>query len=208
MRLRTCLPLIALLFAPAADAAAPPKVNLEARFSDTVRPFLAAYCTSCHSGEKAMAQFDLGRYATIASVARDHGQWALLRDKLKAEQMPPPSSPKQPSAAARDRIIEWIDAVLRDEARKHAGDPGLVLARRLSNAEYNNTIRDLTGVDIRPTREFPVDPANMAGFDNSGESLTMSPALVAKYLQAAREVANHLVLKPAGVAFSPHLALV
>jgi hypothetical protein len=59
-----------------------------------------------------------------------------------------------------------------------------VLARRLSNAEYDYTIRDLTGVDIRPTREFPVDPANQAGFDNSGESLAMSPALVKKYLDA------------------------
>ena len=56
--------------------------------------------------------------------------------------------------------------------------PGRVLARRLSNAEFDYTIRDLTGVDIRPTREFPVDPANEAGFDNSGESLAMSPALV------------------------------
>src|SRR5205085_8779855 len=74
-------------------------------------------------------------------------------------------------------------------------------------AEYNYTIRDLTGVDMRPTREFPVDPANPAGFDNSGESLSMSPALLNKYLQAARDVANHMVLKPGGIAFAPHLAL-
>ena len=66
----------------------------------------------------------------------------------------------------------------RFEAERNAGDPGPVLARRLSNAEYDYTIRDLTGVDIRPTREFPVDPANEAGFDNSGESLAMSPALL------------------------------
>ncbi len=83
-----------------------------------------------------------------------------------------------------------------------------MLARRLSNAEYNYTIRDLTGVDIRPTREFPVDPANPAGFDNSGESLAMSPALLKKYLQAAREVANHLVLESEGLAFAPHPMLV
>ena len=50
-----------------------------------------------------------------------------------------------------------------------------MLARRLSNAEYNYTIRDLTGHDLQITRQFPVDPANPAGFDNSGESLTMSP---------------------------------
>ena len=83
-----------------------------------------------------------------------------------------------------------------------------MLARRLSNAEYNYTIRDLTGVDIRPTQEFPVDPANEAGFDNSGESLAMSPALLKKYLEAARHVADHLVLKPDGFAFAPHPVVV
>src|SRR4029077_15476207 len=90
------------------------------------------------------------------------------------------------------------------EARKNAGDPGPVPARRLSNAEYDATVRDLTGVDIRPTQEFPVDPANEAGFDNSAESLTMSPALVKKYLEAARRVSEHLVLKPDGFAFASH----
>ena len=83
-----------------------------------------------------------------------------------------------------------------------------MLARRLSNAEYNYTIRDLTGVDMQPTREFPVDPANTAGFDNSGESLTMSPALLNKYLQAAREVGDHMVLTPDGFDFAPHPMLV
>src|SRR6185295_10559946 len=53
-----------------------------------------------------------------------------------------------------------------------------------------------------------VDPANPEGFDNTGESLAMSPALMTKYLQAAREVANHLVLKPDGIGFAPHPMLV
>ena len=120
----------------------------------------------------------------------------------------PPAQAKQPPVEARRQVIAWIEAMRRSEARKNAGDPGVVLARRLSNAEYNYTIRDLTGVDIRPAREFPVDPANPAGFDNSGESLAMSPALLTKYLQAAREVANHLVLKPRDIAFAPHPMLV
>src|SRR5262249_7374936 len=60
---------------------------------------------------------------------------------------------------------------------------------------------------IRPTREFPVDPANEAGFDNSGESLAMSPVLLAKYLAAARRVVSHLVLKPDGFDFSPYPAV-
>jgi hypothetical protein len=126
---------------------------------------------------------------------------------LKAEQMPPKGM-KQPPVELRTKVIDWIQSVRWSEARKNAGDPGIVLARRLSNAEYDYTIRDLTGVDLRPTREFPVDPANTAGFDNSGESLTMSPALLNKYLKAAREVSDHLAVTPEGFLFSPYSMLV
>jgi len=113
-----------------------------------------------------------------------------------------------PPAEARQHVIDWIQALRAEEIKKSAGDPGLVLARRLSNAEYNYTVRDLTGQDMQITREFPVDPANPAGFDNSGESLTMSPALLKKYLQAAREVADHMVLTPDGIDFAPYPMLV
>jgi hypothetical protein len=101
-------------------------------------------------------------------------------------------------------VIAWIRDLCDREAKRNAGDPGTVLARRLSNAEFDCTIRDLTGIDMRPTREFSVDPANQAGFDNSGESLAMSPALLKKYLAAARRIADHLVLKPDGFAFAPY----
>ena len=104
-------------------------------------------------------------------------------------------------------VIEWFQSVRDAEAARTAGDPGPVLARRLSNSEYNYSIRDLTGVDIRPTDTFPVDPANESGFDNSGESLAMSPALLNKYLGAARQVVEHLVLTPDGIAFAPHPAV-
>src|SRR4029434_5782647 len=111
---------------------------------------------------------------------------------------------RQPAVELRRSVIDWIQAMRKHEAQRNAGDPGVVRARRLSNAKYDYTIRDLTGVNIRPTREFPVDPANEAGFDNSGESLMMSPALVNKYLDAARRVAEHIVLQPKGFVFAPH----
>ena len=101
-------------------------------------------------------------------------------------------------ADERAAVVAWIRDLRDRETRRNAGDPGTVLARRLSNAEFDYTIRDLTGVDIRPTREFPVDPADEAGFDNSGESLAMSPALLKKYLAAVRLVADHAVLTPDG----------
>src|SRR5262249_17838291 len=97
----------------------------------------------------------------------------------------------------------WIERFRADEAQRNAGDPGVVLARRLSNSEYDNTIRDLTGMDLRPGRDFPVDPANTAGFDNTGESLRMSPALVSKYLAAARSAAEHPLRVPDAFTFAP-----
>ena len=121
--------------------------------------------------------------------------------------MPPSRRSSRPNSA-RQEVIDWIPATWKTEARRRDGDPGVVLARRLSNAEYDYTIRDLTGVDIRPAREFPVDPANQAGFDNSGESLAMSPALLTKYLLAARKVADHMFLNPEGFDFAPHPMLV
>lgn len=179
------------------------EADLARGFDQTVRPFVAAYCAGCHSGPAPDAGLDLQRYATVASVVDDFPRWALVLGKLTARQMPPQGM-KQPPEELRQQVIEWITAVRKTEARKHAGDPGPVLARRLSNAEYDYTIRDLTGADLRPAREFPVDPANQAGFDNSGESLTVSPSLIGKYLEAARQVADHLVLKPDGFSFAPH----
>src|SRR5215831_12161203 len=190
-------------FSGTAVPADPADANLDRTFAESVRPFLATYCTGCHGGDKPMAQFDLKHYSNLASVLRDYNRWPLVGERLTAKTMPPQAA-KQPDPAARQKVVDWIGAMLKNEARKTAGDPGVVLARRLSNAEYNNTIRDLTGVDIRPTREFPVDPSNSAGFDNSGESLSMSPALLNKYLQAAREISTRLVLKPTGFAFAPY----
>ncbi len=128
-------------------------------------------------------------------------------DRLTAKEMPPKAMP-QPPAESSQQVIAWIQQVRAELIRKSAGDPGVVLARRLSNAEYNYTVRDLTGQDMQVTREFPVDPANSAGFDNSGESLTMSPTLLNKFLQAGREVANHAVLTPDGIQFAPYPMLV
>jgi hypothetical protein len=169
-----------------------------------VRPFLQRYCFTCHGPKKHKAELDLTKDATVSAVASNPDQWELVLERLQAEEMPPPDAPRRPPAGERAKVVTWIRDLRAHEAEKAAGDPGLVLARRLSNAELDYTIRDLTGVDLRPAREFPVDPANEAGFDNSGESLAMSPALFKKYLAAVRRIADHVVLKPQGFVFAPH----
>jgi hypothetical protein len=181
-----------------------PDADFEQRFQAKVRPFVERYCAGCHGKKSPEASLDLTQFASAKAVAGDLRRWKQVLERLETNEMPPEEAPRRPMEAERAAVVAWIRNLSRHEADRNAGDPGVVLARRLSNAEFDYTIRDLTGVDIRPAKEFPVDPANEAGFDNTGESLAMSPALFKKYLAAARLVADHVVLKPDGFVFAPH----
>ncbi len=177
--------------------------QLGQRFQEQILPLLQEHCLTCHDQDQPEADLDLSQFGKLADVHRAQLTWEIILERVAASEMPPRDA--QPlSAQQREEFVDWIRDARAHEAQRNAGDPGDVLARRLSNAEFDNCIRDLTGVDLRPTRTFPVDPANAAGFDNTGESLTMSPALLKKYLDAARTVAEHMVLTPRGIEFSPH----
>lgn len=188
----------------AGDPPAPAASDTARDFRTTVAPLLEAHCTSCHGGKKPKGDLDLTRFTTPEAVAADFPTWEAVVEQIQSGDMPPKSAKTHPTAGERKAVVAWAESFRKREAERTAGDPGVVLARRLSNAEYDNTVRDLTGVDIRPAKDFPVDPANTAGFDNSGESLRMSPALVSKYMAAARHVADHLLLLPDGITFAPY----
>src|SRR5262245_2275276 len=191
-RARSFLILAAVALPVGAPGQEVTRADLDGRFTRTVQPFLRTYCITCHGKDRPKAEMDLSAYQTMAALLQDGRRWSQVLERLEAEEMPPLEAKRHPSAKERREAIEWFHEVREQVIQRNAGDPGIVLARRLSNTEYNYTIRDLTGVDIRPTREFPVDPANTAGFDNSGESLSMSPALLNKYLKAARTVGDHM----------------
>lgn len=172
-------------------------------FAASVRPFLRKYCLNCHSTRTKQAGLDLERFTGAESMRQDLKPWQGVVDHLEVGDMPPQGSP-QPNEAAKRRIVAWVREVLHKEALATAGDPGDIPLRRLSNTEYNNTIRDLTGVDLQPAREFPTDGAAGEGFTNAAEALTdVSPALLTKYLAAAREISEHAVLLPDGLRFAP-----
>src|SRR5260370_1824768 len=119
---------IALPWAGAADVASS---DLEHKFAQTVRPFLASYCVGCHGGATPAAQFDLQPYTTVAAVVRDYPRWNLVLEKLTAKEMPPKQAP-QPPADVRQEVIDWVRAERTNEARQNAGHPGPVMVRRRS----------------------------------------------------------------------------
>ncbi len=201
---RIAVAFCAFFVAALARAAEPNESELDRAWKEAVAPFVQKYCSECHGKDKREGKLDLTVFSSLNRAAAGHATWETVRERLQAKEMPPDEAKKQPTDTERAAVVAWIAAVRQLEAQRSSGDPGVVPVRRLNTAEYNYTIRDLTGFDIRPTREFPIDPANEAGFDNSGQSLTMSPALAKKYVEAARYVAEHLVLKPHGFDFAPH----
>jgi len=173
-----------------------------AYFDQKIHPLLKQYCFTCHSSEKHKGDFDMERFSSLAEVKRHPKVWQDVAEKLANNEMPPEEKP-QPTSQEKERISKWVMAVLDAIGQEHAGDPGPVVLRRLSNAEYTYTVQDLTGVEsLQPAREFPIDGAAGEGFMNTGQALVMSPSLITKYLDAGKEIASHAVLLPEGLRFS------
>jgi len=172
-------------------------------FQKSILPLLKERCNSCHSAEKQKGDLDLERFGTVADIKREPMIWEGVLEQIHMGEMPPKKEP-QLSAEQKALLTGWVQDRLEEVALASAGDPGPVVLRRLSNMEYTYTLRDLTGVgSLDPAKEFPVDGAAGEGFTNAGAALVMSPALLSKYLDAAKDIASHAVLTPQGLNFSP-----
>ena len=159
----------------------------EPSLAGDVKPMVTSYCVRCHSGPQAAAGLDLKKLAGVPyAVGAD--KWTEVARRLTAKTMPPPGA-KAPPQSVRQRVALWIanQAALQCKL----ADPGHVTIRRLNREEYNNTIRDLTGLNIRPADDFPSDDVGY-GFDNIGDVLSTSPLLMEKYISAAEHVAETL----------------
>ena len=195
--------LMAILFCTALALLSCGSNSAAADFLKDVRPVLVQYCITCHSTEKQKGELDLERFTSMELVQREPNVWQHALEQFRDVEMPPKDSP-QPSAEQMKMLTSWILETLDLISMANAGAPGPVVLRRLSNMEYTYTIRDLCHVEsFDPAKEFPVDSAAGEGFTNAGAALVMSPSLLTKYLDAAKEIANHAVLTPDGLRFSP-----
>ncbi len=178
---------------------------LSAYDSTAVFAFVKKNCVACHNASVSSGDVNLAVYDSARGFDDGREVWEKALTKLKTGEMPPPSMPKPPAAEVAE-LTKFLEAEFARQDRTAKPDPGRVTARRLNKTEYNNTVRDLLGVDIRPADSFPNDEAAF-GFDNIGDALTLSPVLLEKYLYAAERAVRTAVfgpekLKPAAVHYS------
>jgi mono/diheme cytochrome c family protein len=167
-------------------------------FERAVKPFVTQHCVECHGNETHKRDLNFESMPTVAALIEHRDRWELVAQKLRDREMPPADEP-QPPEHLRQAAAAWIEAELARIDRVTPRDPGRVTARRLNRAEYNNTVRDLLGVDLRPADDFPQDDSGY-GFDNIADVLSLSPALMEKYLTSAERVARAAVFGPPEMA--------
>jgi len=161
-----------------------------ADFKTSIAPLLDKYCTSCHGGDspKNDLSLEFGDDQGVEQRAlKDRKVFERVAERIRLSEMPPGRRTK-PSKAEKNLLITWIDRdVLKlNPAGPH--DPGYVArVRRLSRAEYANTVRDLFYFkEFKPADDFPADDAGY-GFDNIADLLSVSPNLLEQYLKTAEQ---------------------
>jgi hypothetical protein len=178
---------VILLSADTPARAADPK----AEFQTKVVGFLQKHCVVCHGEKTKRADLSLHTYLDEASILKDRKIWTHVADQVHQGVMPPTMRPRPPMAEI-DAFLATVNTAFAEADKKAKPDPGRVTVRRLNRAEYNNTIRDLCGVDFNPAEDFPSDDVGH-GFDNIGDVLSVSPLLMERYLAASEVILQRAI---------------
>ncbi|MBT3481866.1 MAG: DUF1588 domain-containing protein [Opitutales bacterium] len=157
--------------------------------SDTHYELLNSYCLNCHDEEEMEGDVNLDRDSIDWSKKEERSLWLDALSMLQEGLMPPEEEKDedQPSEAERAALIDWLDASLTENTSF-----GGTLARRLSKAEYQNTIRNRFDLPkYKVPLGFPED-STRHGFNNTGDGLILSPTLLESYFNIANQVAETL----------------
>ncbi len=194
--LKACAVIAALTGFDAKVAALEPPPKWE-----TLKPVLEERCYDCHGGIKTKGGVDLKRLEKDPSLEAEYPLWEKVQEVVGEGKMPPAKADPL-TAEEKSKLLGWVTKSLDYVAYQNAGDPGPVTMRRLTNAEYDCTIRDLTGIDFGLAKEFQADGGGGEGFSNTGDVLFVSPQQLDKYLAAARKLSEQASILPGtGIVF-------
>lgn len=156
--------------------------------------FISDYCIDCHMADNAEGGIELDGFDSESDMV---GAGKMLLRALDAvdQQVMPPKDALQPSATERAKFVDWIrDKLLARDCGEDRSSAAVVI-RRLNRQEYDNTLRDLLGVPLQLSQDFPADDSGF-GFDNIGSVLNTSPVHVERYLMAAEKALQATIRTP------------
>lgn len=193
--------LAAMLSAQGGVPAPHPAPAASASDADDRSAFFRQYCFECHGSYKPEAGLSIEQLLGRGELGSHADEWEKIADAIESEMMPPFEASAFPSTGERAATADWIRGSLDRWARAHAGDPGRVTVRRLTSAEYDYAIQDLTGLDIRTGIDASGDAVGGEGFSNFGDVQFVEDATIERYLEIARRVADHAIIGAGPLAF-------
>jgi hypothetical protein len=169
-----------------------PQRGTPERLDAPQRALLNRYCVTCHNDKLKTAGLVLEN-VDISDVSANAGLLEKVVRKLRSGQMPPPGRPR-PDQVTIDAFATALATAL-DRAAAAAPNPGRIVIHRLNRTEYVNVIQDLLKLDIEGSEFLPGDMAGF-GFDNNADVLSITPALMARYMSAATKISRLAVGSP------------
>ncbi len=161
-------------------------------YGDAVRPAISRYCITCHNARLKTAGLNLDA-PELAAVPESAPVWEKVVKKLRTRAMPPAGT-AHPDDATYEAVAAALERTLDRAAAAHP-NPGRPPIHRLNRFEYGNVIRDLLGLEVDVRSILPPDDLSY-GFDNIADALSLSPALMDRYLSAARSISRLAVGDP------------
>ena len=165
--------------------------GLSASADNKLSQLLGKYCVECHGGKKTKGGVNLKGYDGITHIYKNYELWEDAITQVEGGDMPPEDEP-QMTKEEKAYFLTKLKDIFDNAEKVELGDPGPSPLRRLTKREYNNTIRDIFGVDLGLGKEFPSEGGGGEGFDNNAEVLNFSPLMFEKYVQEAKKLSGHL----------------
>ena len=190
--LAACVVGVGIVAAGPAASQEQSSVSEEASSGASVRPVLNRFCVGCHNERLRTAGLALD--AMDPARVGDHpAAWEKVVRKLRTGSMPP-AGRRRPAAATYETVAATLENAL-DRAAAAFPNPGRTTVHRLNRREYENAVRDLLALDVDAGALLPADNADL-GFDNMADILSVSPALLDRYIFAARRISRLAVGDP------------
>lgn len=181
--------LASLLLTAASIAALP----CPARGADVVGEFVERHCVGCHDEASRKGGLDLSSVSTNVADAPTFATWVKVHDRVRDGEMPPKAHDERPAPADTAAMLRELDARLHDADAARQQREGRARARRLNRDEYQNSLRDLLGVEGDYRGSLPED-GSAQGFDKVGSGLGISPEHLEGYLAAVEAALNEVIV--------------
>jgi mono/diheme cytochrome c family protein len=166
-----------------------------ADYTAVVKPFFEKHCIKCHGPEKSKGKMTLHTLDGDLAAGQELERWEDILEALDSEDMPPEDEP-QPKEGEREAVVRWIDGGLRDYVKKASDVAPVPTTRRLTNFEYQNTMRDLLGIELELAQNLPADPAKPYHFNNTAKFMMIGPDQLLRYKESARRAMASAIVDP------------